>query len=262
MNKKKIRKSIKKIYREPEIETETEIEPEIEKKPTDYNDVLNEKRKQHIISSYNFTESIIINWIFYGSLLLCSLVISLYSKHSFTLIIINIIISSLFGYFIHVFSHKLNFTDMYSGLDNYISRNSVLHFITLKICAFLDFHDKTHHNTKINKTFKNISYEFFNNIMFQGGFIILFIYCVKYLCIPSIILWTFLYATVHNINYAIYPCKTHQNHHINKHSSYGLDVWDILFNTNDDPNEIENYNHASINLIIITLIICFYYKFM
>ena len=65
------------------------------------------------------------------------------------------------------------------------------------------------------------------------------------------------YATVHNINYNIVSPQTHQNHHKDKNTSYGLDIFDILFNTKYDVNEIENYNHGAINIIVLTLLFCY-----
>ena len=124
----------------------------------------------------------------------------------------------------------------------------------------MDFHDMTHHNSDINKKPINIIYEFINNIAMQGGILSIVIYASQYYSFPGIMLWALMYATVHNINYLIIPPKTHQNHHKNKHSSYGIDIWDVLFNTKNDPDEIEVYNHMSINLILITLGIVYLYK--
>ena len=75
-----------------------------------------------------------------------------------------------------------------------------------------------------------------------------------------VIIWAFLYATVHNINFSFTKPTTHRDHHLNCHTNYGLDVYDILFGTKYDWNDLENYNHAAINMIIITAITYYFTK--
>ena len=204
-------------------------------------------------------KSIKLNWIFYTTLIGCCCYISQYTQYSFTQVLISIIIMSLLGYFVHMIGHYIEFTRIYSQNNNYITQNTVLNTLTMGICQFLDFHDVIHHNTSINKQPLNVIYEFINNFVLQGGLVVFLMWAVKYLSSPAILLWSLLYATVHNVNYILMPPKTHQNHHTNKHSSYGLDIWDILFNTKTDPNELEVYNHMSINMIILTLGLTYYY---
>ena len=61
--------------------------------------------------------------------------------------------------------------------------------------------------------------------------------------------------------YNLVPCKEHINHHKNPDTNYGIEIYDILFNTkNKNDVSVENYNHYSINLIIITILYCMIYK--
>jgi sterol desaturase/sphingolipid hydroxylase (fatty acid hydroxylase superfamily) len=93
--------------------------------------------------------------------------------------------------------------------------------------------------------------------MTQGLFLYLLIYFTSKLNKHVILLWAFLYASVHNINYLYVKPQTHENHHKNEYSSYGLDIWDIALGTNIDT-KIEDYNHMAINLILLTLVITYF----
>ena len=75
-----------------------------------------------------------------------------------------------------------------------------------------------------------------------------------------IVLWGILYTTVHNINYNIVPSSVHIKHHLDKNTNYGIDIWDIIFQTkyNNDPTDIENINHYTINLFICTACVILY----
>lgn len=205
----------------------------------------------------NLLESIKKNWIFFITLLACCYYLSLKTNNTFIQILISVILMSLIGYFVHTISHLVNFKELYENSNNYITNNKYLNSFFLSICSVLDFHDKKHHNTSINKTYTNITYEFLNNIVMQGGLLALLVYCSKWFSVPAFLLWAFLYATVHNINYAFIKPQTHKDHHTDKFSCYGLDIWDIIFNTTYRENDIEIYNHASINLILITLAISY-----
>lgn len=205
-------------------------------------------------------KSIYLNWMFYISLIGCCYYISINTHYSFKQAILTIIFISMLGYFVHMGGHYTHLTQIYKANNNYITNNSVLDYIVTKLCHFADFHDTTHHDSDINKQPLNVIYEFINNFVLQGGLVAYLASSASNYCFPAIILWALMYATVHNINYILMPPKTHQNHHMNKHSSYGLDIWDVIFNTKQDPDEIEVYNHMSINMILLTLGIVYYYK--
>ena len=205
-------------------------------------------------------KSIYLNWFFFISLIGCCYYISLHTHYTFIQTLLTIITVSMLGYFVHMIGHYTYLTPIYNANNNYITNNKFLNYIVTKVCHFIDFHDTTHHDSEINKQPLNIIYEFINNFILQGGLVAGLIYTSKNYCIPAILVWALMYATVHNINYILMPPKTHQNHHKNKHSSYGLDIWDVLFNTKEDPDEIEVYNHMSINMILLTLGIVYCYK--
>jgi len=161
----------------------------------------------------------------------------------------------MIGYLSHYISHHFNFTDFYKKNDNILTRNTYINNTLTGISSFLDFHDITHHDTSINKQIKNIIYEFLNNIIIQGMGLVIFI---KIMDIRVIILWAFMYATIHNINYLFIKPTTHSDHHLNSHTNYGIDFVDIIFNSKYDWNDIETHNHGAINLLLVTYIICYF----
>ena len=120
-----------------------------------------------------------------------------------------------------------------------------------------EFHDETHHDLDVNKKYQNIFYEFITNIYTQGLAFILVVEFVKLVNYKVVLLWCFMYATIHNINYNIIHPSVHRDHHINCHTNYGIDVMDILFNTKYDKKDIENFNHVSANLLIITFVLLY-----
>ena len=97
------------------------------------------------------------------------------------------------------------------------------------------------------------------NFYVQAGGFILIIWVAQQLNLYVITLWGLMYATIHNINYAIHPPATHMLHHIDKTTNYGIDIWDIIFNTkygaDYSADKIENINHYAINTAIITVCI-------
>jgi hypothetical protein len=201
------------------------------------------------------SSSILTNLVFYIITFLCLIFIAYYSGSGIISTVITFIITSFLGYFAHYNSHHIQFVDFYKKLDNYVTRNSLLNSICLNVCYFLDFHEITHHNSDINKTPINLFYEFINNFVTQGGFLMILIYIAKYMNLYVCLLWGLLYSTVHIINYSLYPSLTHNYHHFNKYTNYGIDIWDILFGTKNENTPIENINHYGINLIILTPLI-------
>lgn len=150
-------------------------------------------------------------------------------------------------------------SDVYKNMNNgnYVTNNKIVHYFLKFMCKCADFHDEIHHDTSINKQTHNIIYEFIFNFYTQAGAFLIFMYFIKNMSYYSVILWGLMYPTIHLINYDIIKCKVHQKHHWDKHTNYGIDVWDILFNTKyeGDNSDIEDINHYSINVIIITAII-------
>jgi len=161
----------------------------------------------------------------------------------------------ILGYFTHVISHNVDLRKIYNMFDNVFTRNEYYNKAIDAILKVYEFHDESHHNLEINKEPLNIFYEFVTNIYTQGIWFILLVEFVKLIDTKVVLLWCFMYATIHNINYNILHPSVHRDHHKDCHTNYGIDVMDILFNTKYDKEDIENFNHVSINLLILTLII-------
>jgi sterol desaturase/sphingolipid hydroxylase (fatty acid hydroxylase superfamily) len=202
-------------------------------------------------------KSIFNNYIFYFVLFFCLYKFkqNLNYDSGYIKLIFSFFIMSIYGYFIHYFSHHVNFMNYYKQSNNIFTNNNYTGPIIKSFFKFLDFHDKIHHDTNINKDIDNIIYEFLNNIILQGLIIFILVNFFKIIDTRVIILWTFMYSTVHNFNYLFIKPTTHSDHHLNNHTNYGIDYCDILFNSKYDLNDIETHNHAGINLLIITYII-------
>ena len=242
LNKKKKEKHSKKKKKEKKKKKKKEKVEQLKKKNYQLNKLF---------------KSISNNYIFFLTVFYCLYKLKQNPKYdsSYIKLIFSFIVVSVLGYFVHYISHHINFKNYHKTHDNILTRNSYTNYIIKCICNFFDFHDITHHDTNINKQIQNIIYEFLNNLVMQGlGFVIL----VKMIDIRVVILWAFMYATIHNINYLFIKPTTHRDHHVNSHKNYGIDYCDILFNTKYDWDDIETHNHGAINLLIITYIIMYF----
>lgn len=220
------------------------------------------KEKQHKDElNAAFIKSIKLNKWFYFSLFVCFSIFKfqdfiLSSKSSsYTGFVFSFLFILILGHLVHRLSHNINFTQVY---DNHKKNNMnpYIDSILSNVCTFLDFHRTTHHNSDINKITINIFYEFINNFLTQGGILIIFIwFCNRYIDMRVVLLWALMYATAHNINYMIIKPTVHRDHHLHDDTNYGLDIADIIFDTKFNIHDIEDHNHISINLIVITLII-------
>jgi len=207
-----------------------------------------------------FCESIKINKLFYMSLLACFYMLkqSSPSTTSYITLAFSYVFIMVLGHIWHRISHDINFLKFYN-IYKKKNINSLVDVCFVKFCNFLDFHSITHHDTAINKQPANIAYEFINNIFMQGGALILFIKLINYVIDTRVvILWALMYATTHNINYIFLKPSVHRDHHINNNTNFGIDIADILFDTKYDLSDIEDHNHISINLILITIIIIYF----
>jgi hypothetical protein len=207
-------------------------------------------------------ESIKKNKWFYLTLLICFYMFkqSNPDNTSYILLVVSYVFILIFGHIVHRISHNINFTKTY---NKYKKRNihPRIDGYLLNFCRFMDFHSITHHDTTINKKPMNLLYEFINNVITQGGIIIIFVKLVNYFIdFRVIILWALMYATTHNINYVFLKPSTHRDHHIDDNTNFGIDIADIIFDTKYNLDDIETHNHVSINLIIITLLIVYFYK--
>jgi hypothetical protein len=175
----------------------------------------------------------------------------------FILCVFSWIFIGILGYFTHVIAHIIDLRKIYNSFDNVFTRNIYFDKCMDMFLKIYEYHDKTHHDLDVNKQYQNIFYEFITNIYTQGLAFILFVEFVKLINYKVVLLWCFMYATVHNINYNIIQPSVHRDHHIDCHTNYGIDVMDILFNTKYDKNDIENFNHVIINLLIITFVLLY-----
>jgi len=224
-------------------------------------------------------ESIKQNWIFWVTALICVFILTFYNSKNDSYInsLITFLIAMLLGWYIHYLSHAYDLLCIYKSADNriinYIKSNKKMNRIMETIIYYsCDFHDKIHHDTSINKKPLNWFMEFFQNLLMEGGGLILFAqWCNFSINIKDfkfklnkavLLLWGLLYASVHNINYILLGCDQHTKHHIDPKTNYGIDTLDILFDTKYDINNIENINHGAINMIAITLIIWYFKIYM
>ena len=201
------------------------------------------------------------NYIFYLTMLLSLYAFTkcTYNKSNYFLALFSICFITLYGYFVHMVSHYMNtkISELYKTYDNIFTRNKYLNWLAIKIIDFGEFHAKTHHDSDINKTKQNIALEFINNIVSQGGLLIIVKYFLDLIDNRVILLWALFYATVHNMNYNIVSPLTHKQHHMNDKTNYGIDIWDIIVGTKYEWDTIETHNHTAINIILITAVIVF-----
>jgi len=80
----------------------------------------------------------------------------------------------------------------------------------------------------------------------------LYIFNIPFINIWVILLYTFMYITIHNINYTILRVNdVHRAHHLNTNTNHGPDVCDIIFGSKSKlDREVENTDHYIPNIII------------
>lgn len=171
---------------------------------------------------------------------------------------------TLLGYLAHIISHQVNMNQIYEKHENknFFMTNKYTKKLIKKTCDFMDFHDSIHHDTEINKQPLNIFYEVTNNFFIQGGLVYAVYIASRYIEPEMFILWAFMYTTIHHINYPLIGSKEHREHHENKFTNYGLDIWDVVFNTKPKSEEgkqitPEDFNHIIFNLLVGITILYF-----
>jgi hypothetical protein len=210
-----------------------------------------------------FKESFIKNYISHISRLIS--IVILYKAVKNTKSIINIFLSfilvSVHGYTAHYIGHKINFVNWFNNSNNILKEYTLTNTIFNYIAKILDFHNNIHHDTDINKKPINIINEFLNNFITQGFFPFLLILILKSIDLRVCFVWGLSYATVHNINYLYLMPKTHIDHHKDSNKNLGIDIWDIIFGTKYDWNDIEDVNHYAINFILCSIIVILIHKY-
>ena len=213
-----------------------------------YNDQLNILKKH-----------IIINYPFYIVSSICIYFLSCKpsNKKSFLNMMSSFIFIAYSGFFIHMISHNIHYTSMYNNYPVIYKNIPIIDVYIRNFTWFLDFHHETHHDTEINKQFKNQFLEGVNNFVMQGAIGVIAGTLYNMLDWRMFLFWGIFYASFHIINYTYLEPTVHSDHHTNIYSNYGIDIFDILMGTKNNWNDIEDYNHFSINMIILTTIIYF-----
>ena len=226
------------------------------------------KRKKYIYDSF------FINRYFYFTLFVCLIIIYLkdfkyiyrwdHSKYIFILFS-SLALVSFWGWYVHYLSHYLCFVDFYKKCNKeFFNRKTDTTFdhILIQIFTYVfDFHDTIHHNSNINKQWINLIGEFIGNFWYEGLslYFLFYILNIKDLINFSVLfLWALTYASAHVINYYFENPLCHTQHHLNPKTNFGIDTMDVIMGTKYDLNCLENFNHVSINLIVITFIIYYF----
>ena len=98
-----------------------------------------------------------------------------------------------------------------------------------------------------------------NNIYMQGLTMIIYGTVYNLLDWRIFLFWGLFYASIHMINYSIIMPSVHRDHHKNKYTNHGIDIMDIIMGSKYDWNDLEDHNHYSINMIILTFL---FYNFV
>jgi hypothetical protein len=270
VSKRKDKKKREKKYKDKDEGKKNKDEGNDKDKDKDkeQNDSIKEKKTKFGITweiqREAICKSVKQNYIFYIALIACLYAFSKSdnSKYSFIIALVTIIFITFYGYLMHFISHSMNttFSRIYSQYDNFFTRNKYANWFASNFIYFMEFHATTHHDTSVNKQFKNVVLEIMNNLATQGVILIIVKYFLNLLDNRVILLWAFFYATVHNMNYIIVKPSTHREHHLDDKTNYGIDIWDILIGSKYDWNNIETHNHTAINLIVITAVIMYIWK--
>ena len=178
----------------------------------------------------------------------------------------SVFLAMFVGYFIHMLSHHISFVELYNDSLNqskYIPKS--VHKINKSFLKYtFDFHDLIHHDSSINKSHTNILIEGIQNLIFEGGLIILFYLYFKiklvlnnetYSINPYVVLfWMILYTSVHLINYRLVHPNSHIAHHMDYYKNLSLtDLFDLIFGSKYDENEIQDLDHFTINAVFSVL---------
>lgn len=89
------------------------------------------------------------------------------------------------GYLLHLISHYFDFEEIYNIIRRSLKtkgisiKESIDRYARIIIRYTFDFHDKIHHSSDMNKKPENILIEIIQNILSQGGFIIVLFYNLK-----------------------------------------------------------------------------------
>jgi hypothetical protein len=223
--------------------------------------VKKHKKKIYQISFKEQTEvlknHILINYPFYIITTVCIYFLSCKpsNKKGFITMLLSFYYIAFAGYFIHMISHHIHYTKLYDDYPLIYKNIPSLDSCIRNFTWFLDFHHNTHHNSDINKETNNQLLEGINNFFMQGAIGVMAGSLYNMMDWRMFLFWGIFYASFHIINYTYIEPSVHRDHHIDIYSNYGIDIFDIIMGTKHNWNDIEDYNHYSINMIILTAII-------
>jgi hypothetical protein len=199
------------------------------------------------------------NYPFYIITIICIFILSRKStnKRNYLVMLLSLVYIAFAGYFIHIISHNIHYTEMYDNHPVIYKNVAVLDKCIRGFTWFLDFHHISHHNSEINKQPKYQLLEAINNFVMQGAIGVCAGTLYNMMDWRMFIFWGVFYASFHIINYTYCEPAVHSHHHQDINSNYGIDIFDILMGTKHDWTDVENYNHYSFNMIIITVLFYF-----
>ena len=122
-----------------------------------------------------------------------------------------------FVMFVGYYSHFLSHYTRLSKRKKTNSKNYILNKMTDFIIYNYNFHHKIHHNSKINKTKYHQYKELEQNLITQGGWLIIlyatFKFIETHINLWIVVFWAVLYSSIHLINYSVYEVSQHSDHH-------------------------------------------------
>lgn len=209
--------------------------------------------------SESLKEHILLNYPFYTITAICIFILSCKktNKHNYFVMIFSLMYVAFAGYFIHMISHNIHYTKMYDEYPVIYKNIPIVDNCFRAFTWFLDFHHISHHDSDINKLPKYQLLEAINNFVMQGAIGVCAGTLYNMMDWRMFMLWGLFYASFHIINYTFIEPTVHSDHHINIYSNYGIDIFDILMGTKHNWSDIEDYNHYSINMVIISVLFYF-----
>jgi hypothetical protein len=185
-------------------------------------------------------DSLQVNYYYNILLILIIWIYSKFSKFSFFIIFLNLIIFINFSYFYHRWTHHISSYLLTYGhiYHHYNSSNlfsilleNIWEIIFLFFLLFLKLIVKLEYNIElwIDELF--------------------------------IIFCALVWGSIHQINYSIFHVNTiHEKQHKNVNTNYGLEIADIFYGTKYD-DEVEDFGHFFINIIVITILLIFFKRY-
>lgn len=199
---------------------------------------------KHNNKSDNIKAALTVNLRYYTIITICAALLG-YLTNNVTLAIFTVVIQHLWSYFSHKWGH-------------YIFPLNIFHMI--------------HHKPEESHKWYNELIETMVNFFGSGGLMLIIpnLLIKKYTGIQVldnyVLLFTsFLYTSIHMINYHVKEVPTHKTHHKSDTTNetvvnFGPDIFDIIFDTKKNSEVYEDINHGIQNALIITIVIILLFK--